>query len=186
MPQDHGQEKGFYILPSKLFIAASGPLERSGNKNRTNDGNQKHILDWSTEREDVEDRTHLMPNGQVDENECSIVIASLRPTLSDESQLSHERGGWLDAVIEAIYQSFGGQDLYQTVDENAANPLYLIIKDHLLSDRQQRSRRSDSHGLDERSQGKGCRARVDYAHDWYRGYRMNRSTILFRSCIRVE
>lgn len=50
-----------------------------------------------------------------------------------------ERGDALDGVIGAIYQGFGGQDLYSTVEEKAANLLYLVVKDHPLSDGNKRS-----------------------------------------------
>ena len=36
--------------------------------------------------------------------------------------------------IGAIYQSFGGEDLYPTLEEKAANLLYFITKNHSFSD----------------------------------------------------
>ena len=36
--------------------------------------------------------------------------------------------------IGAIYQSFGGEDLYPTLEEKAANLLYFMIKDHPYAD----------------------------------------------------
>lgn len=50
-----------------------------------------------------------------------------------------ERGDGLRGVIEAIYQSFAGQELYASAEEKAANLLYLIIKDHPLADGNKRS-----------------------------------------------
>lgn len=38
------------------------------------------------------------------------------------------------SVIGTLYQTFGGNELYQTVDEKAANLLYLVIKDHPFAD----------------------------------------------------
>ena len=45
----------------------------------------------------------------------------------------------LDGTIGAIYQGFGGQDIYPTVELKAANLLYLVIKDHALVDGNKRS-----------------------------------------------
>jgi prophage maintenance system killer protein len=45
----------------------------------------------------------------------------------------------LSSLIGAIYQGFAGQDLYPTVEEKAANVLYLVVKDHPLSDGNKRS-----------------------------------------------
>lgn len=53
--------------------------------------------------------------------------------------LGNERGDALVGVVEAIYQSFGGQELYPTVEEKAAHLLYFVVKDHPLSDGNKRS-----------------------------------------------
>ncbi|SDJ58980.1 Fic/DOC family protein [Pedobacter sp. ok626] len=36
--------------------------------------------------------------------------------------------------IGAIYQTFGGLDLYPSVEEKAANLLYFVVKNHSFSD----------------------------------------------------
>ncbi len=45
-----------------------------------------------------------------------------------------ERDDALAGIIGAIHQTFGGQDVYPTIEEKAANLLYLVIKDHPFSD----------------------------------------------------
>lgn len=40
----------------------------------------------------------------------------------------------LKGIMGAIYQTFGGEDLYPTIEDKAAHILYLIIKDHPFSD----------------------------------------------------
>jgi len=45
-----------------------------------------------------------------------------------------ERGDGLVGIVGAIQQTFGGQDLYPSVEEKAANLLYFIIKDHPFVD----------------------------------------------------
>jgi prophage maintenance system killer protein len=46
----------------------------------------------------------------------------------------NERSDGLAAIIGAIHQTFGGQDLYPSIEEKAANLLYFVIKDHPFSD----------------------------------------------------
>lgn len=45
-----------------------------------------------------------------------------------------ERGHGLAGLIGAVQQSFGGRDLYPSVEEKAAHLLYFVIKDHPFSD----------------------------------------------------
>lgn len=45
-----------------------------------------------------------------------------------------ERDKGLESIINNIYQSFGGQDIYQSIEEKAANFLYLIVKNHVFAD----------------------------------------------------
>lgn len=39
-----------------------------------------------------------------------------------------------NSIIGNIYQSFGGQDIYKSVEEKGANFLYLIVKNHVFAD----------------------------------------------------
>lgn len=71
--------------------------------------------------------------------EAREVIAGLRSAFPEDDLLGNERGGGLEAVIGSIYQSFGGHDLYPTVEEKAANLLYLTVKDHPLADGDKRT-----------------------------------------------
>lgn len=72
-------------------------------------------------------------------DEARAIIAKLQQTFPNDDLLGNERGDKLLAVIGAIYQSFAGRDLYSTVEEKAANLLYLTVKDHPLSDGNKRS-----------------------------------------------
>lgn len=40
----------------------------------------------------------------------------------------------MEAIIFDIYQTFDGKDLYSSIEEKAANFLYLIIKNHVFID----------------------------------------------------
>lgn len=45
-----------------------------------------------------------------------------------------ERGESLAGILGAIHQTFGGEDLYPSIEEKAAHLLYFVIKDHPFSD----------------------------------------------------
>lgn len=61
---------------SILFIDASAEFERSGNKNRLNEKNQKKILDAFTAREDVEYFARLAPAEEIADNDYNIAVSS--------------------------------------------------------------------------------------------------------------
>ncbi len=65
-------------------------------------------------------------------------IATLKNDLATRGEATdlfgHERGHGLAGLIGAVQQSFGGQDVYPSVEEKAAHLLYFVIKDHPFSD----------------------------------------------------
>jgi len=65
-------------------------------------------------------------------------IGSLKAGLLEKSEATdifgRERNNSLAGILGAIRQTFGGQDLYPTVEEKAAHLLYFIIKDHPFTD----------------------------------------------------
>ena len=78
------------------------------------------------------------PNGttntkKIAYEECINIINKLKFD-SDSDIFALERNQGLKTIIESIYQSFSGEDLYKTIEEKAANFLYLIIKDHVFID----------------------------------------------------
>ncbi len=62
------------------------------------------------------------------------MIGELRRDIGAGELFGKVRGGGLEGVIGAVYQSFGGRDLYDSVAEKAANLLYLVVKDHPFYD----------------------------------------------------
>jgi prophage maintenance system killer protein len=46
----------------------------------------------------------------------------------------HEKDDSFRSSVSTIYQTFGGQDLYPSIEEKAANLLYFITKNHSFSD----------------------------------------------------
>lgn len=64
---------------------------------------------------------------------CMDIISLLK--FNSESDLfALERNKGLSSIINNIYQSFGGVDVYSTIEEKAANFLYLVIKNHTFID----------------------------------------------------
>ena len=69
----------------------------------------------------------------LDYDECRELIASLR--FSSESGIfGVEKDDSFRSSIAAIYQSFGGQEIYPSVQEKAANLLYFVVKNHSFHD----------------------------------------------------
>lgn len=65
--------------------------------------------------------------------ECMQLIDMLR--FNNESELfALERDQNFESIINDIYQSFDGMDLYKTVEEKCANMLYLTVKNHAFID----------------------------------------------------
>ncbi|MEI3848840.1 MULTISPECIES: RhuM family protein [Microbacterium] len=72
-------------------------------------------------------------------DEARSVIERIRRDFPEDTLLGGERGDALRGVIGAVYQRFGGSELYPTAQEKAANLLYFVIKDHPLSDGNKRT-----------------------------------------------
>ena len=86
---------------SILFIDASDQFERSGNKNKLNDEDRQHILDWFTKREDVEYRTKLVPNEQIGENEYNIAVSSYVQQKDTREKIdSHELNHQIAGIVQ--------------------------------------------------------------------------------------
>lgn len=66
--------------------------------------------------------------------ECMTMIDELREQLHAGEMFGKPRGDGFEGALRAIYQSFGGEDVYPTLAEKAANLLYFIIKDHPFFD----------------------------------------------------
>lgn len=65
--------------------------------------------------------------------ECRDIIDQMR--FSAESDIfGHEKDESFHSSIGAIYQTFGGEDVYPSLEEKAANLLYFITKNHSFSD----------------------------------------------------
>ncbi len=65
--------------------------------------------------------------------DCMDIVGKLKFN-SDSDLFALERDEGLKAIIGTIYQSFDDNDLYPTIEEKAANFLYLITKNHTFID----------------------------------------------------
>lgn len=72
-------------------------------------------------------------NNKIIYEDCMDIVNKLKFN-SDSDLFGLEKNQGLKAIIGTIYQSFDGKDLYPTIEEKAANFLYLITKDHTFID----------------------------------------------------
>lgn len=70
---------------------------------------------------------------KINYKECMNIINTLK--FNEESDLfALERNKGLSSIIDNIYQTFDNTEVYKSIEEKAANFLYLIIKNHVFID----------------------------------------------------
>lgn len=88
--------------------------------------------------DDYDHRTLVKPKGnnsskKIKYEECLEVINKLK--FNEESSIfAIERNNGLEAIIGSIYQTFDNKDVYKSIEEKAANFLYMIVKNHVFVD----------------------------------------------------
>ncbi len=88
--------------------------------------------------DDYDHRTLKKIKGTVDNRivqyqDCLDIIHKLK--FNEKSEIfGVERDNGLESIINNIYQSFGGQDVYKSIEEKSANFLYLVVKNHVFID----------------------------------------------------
>lgn len=101
----------------------------------------KVINNYSNALNLLDDYDHKMinkPDGtnntnKINYDNCIEIINKLK--FNNESSIfALERNKGLESIIGNIYQSFNGKDVYPTIEEKAANFLYLITKNHVFID----------------------------------------------------
>lgn len=89
----------------------------SGKISETKGGKTKFVLGHKESKEIVETiKTELMAKKEAGD------------------LFGQERQGMLETVTRSLCQTFGGKELYPTIENKASHLLYLIIKDHSFSD----------------------------------------------------
>ena len=72
-------------------------------------------------------------NEKINYQECMNIINILK--FNEESDLfALERNKGLKSIINNIYQTYDGQDVYMSLEEKASNFLYMIVKNHTFID----------------------------------------------------
>lgn len=105
---------------------------------------RRYGLSWQLLLQYDEDRLTL-PSGlnrrELESFDLAVVrrgIGCLREELATRGEATdlfgRERGESLAGILGAIHQTFGGEDLYPSIEEKAAHLLYFVIKDHPFSD----------------------------------------------------
>lgn len=72
-------------------------------------------------------------------DEARSFLDELRATGDFNENFAKERGEQFAGIITGLYQTFNGAELYQSVEEKAANLLYQVVKDHPFVDGNKRS-----------------------------------------------
>jgi len=76
-------------------------------------------------------------------DETKKVLKELKLNLMDKNEatelFANEKDNELKGIIDNLYQTFGGVELYPSIEDKASNLLYFIIKDHPFNDGNKRS-----------------------------------------------
>ncbi|MCB9771916.1 MAG: virulence RhuM family protein [Candidatus Omnitrophica bacterium] len=62
------------------------------------------------------------------------LVQQMSQKFGGSSLFGHEKDESFKSALGAIYQTFGTKDLYPSIEEKAANLLYLVVKNHAFSD----------------------------------------------------
>ncbi len=85
----------------------------------------------------------VRPKGQkvrfkLEYNDCLKIVTEIKPELMSRGEAGDLFGVAIadafEGIVKNLYQTFGGKELYKTIEEKAAHLLYFIIKDHPFSD----------------------------------------------------
>ena len=88
--------------------------------------------------DDYDHKTLTKPKGSISNEKityknCIDIIKTLKfHEKSDIFALERDKG--LESIINNIYQTFDGKDVYESVEEKAANFLYTCVKNHVFID----------------------------------------------------
>ena len=88
--------------------------------------------------DDYDHNTLSKPKGsnskeQIKYEECINIINKLKFNI-ESNLFAIERNKGLESIINDLYQTFDGEEVYKSVEEKASNFLYLIVKNHIYID----------------------------------------------------
>lgn len=79
----------------------------------------------------------------LEHKDCISIIAKLKENLIAKKEagdiFGNEVSRKFESITKNIYQTFGGKELYQSIENKAAHLLYLTIKDHPFTDGNKRT-----------------------------------------------
>ena len=78
--------------------------------------------------------THNVTQAQISYQEAIAQIHLWRQQEKLGNLFGNEKDDSFKGSLETIYQTFGGSELYPSIEEKAANLLYFIVKNHSFSD----------------------------------------------------
>ncbi len=62
------------------------------------------------------------------------LVEQMRQKFGGSNLFGHEKDESFKSALGAIYQTYAGKDLYPSIEEKAANLLYLVVKNHSFTD----------------------------------------------------
>ncbi|MES2732746.1 MAG: virulence protein RhuM/Fic/DOC family protein [Bacteroidota bacterium] len=71
---------------------------------------------------------------QITYEEAQQVIEEMKEQFGGSALFGREKDASFQSSVATIYQSFGGEELYPSLEEKAANLLYFVVKNHSFSD----------------------------------------------------
>jgi prophage maintenance system killer protein len=139
-------EKGLYEMEQTIALLTK-TLER--NEALSDEGKavlevvSRYAKSWSLLLKYDEDRLELPKDRHplkksLDYEKAKKAFTALKSELMERQEagdlFGQERDQHLQGILGNIDQTFGGQDLYPSIEEKAAHLLYFVIKDHPFSD----------------------------------------------------
>ena len=102
------------------------------------------LLKYDEDRLELPKATDIKKQKLFEYQTAKTAIDNLKKELSVKGEASglfgQERENSLKGIIGNLYQTFGGKDLYNSIEEKAAHLIYFVIKDHPFSDGNKRIR----------------------------------------------
>jgi death-on-curing family protein len=141
-----------YLVNDKRFIEAQKIVRFIAEKSKTLEltGHEKEILDvierysktWKVlgqyDEGKIEIKKQKKAKFALNYYKCHEIIEELREDLVKKKiagdLFGSERSHGLEGIIGNLYQTFDGNELYDSIEEKAAHLLYFVIKDHPFSD----------------------------------------------------
>jgi len=97
----------------------------------------------SYDKSDIDDFSGAISSYHLSYNETKSVLAEVKAALITKGEatalFANEKDEQLDGIIGNLYQTFGGVELYPSIEDKASHLLYFIIKDHPFNDGNKRS-----------------------------------------------